>query len=103
MKNQHAEAFEKHNGPRLRYSTLAPLVLALAVAATTTTAFGQGLKITKLNPAGATSAVGIGLNTTNQVVGNYKTSTGVIKGFEYLGGTRYKNIAFPTAKNFTRA
>lgn len=65
-------------------------------------AFAQGLKITELSPSGATSTVAIGLNKSNQVVGNYTVSGATVKGFRYSAG-KYNTIVFPKSKNFTRA
>lgn len=88
------------SGPnrRLRFvSGLAACCMALSPAG-----FAQGLKITELSPAGAASAAAIGVNKNNQVVGNYTTSTGAVKGFRHAG-TKYTTIVFPKSVNFTRA
>jgi len=60
--------------------------------------------VTQLNPPGATASFAIGLNNANDVVGNF-TVSGVVEGFLRKGtlGTQYTTVAFPGAKNFTRA
>ncbi|HEV2381515.1 MAG TPA: hypothetical protein VG206_17180 [Terriglobia bacterium] len=91
------------SGRRFEISIAALLfTLPLMALATAPDAFGQGLKITRLNPKGATSAVAIGLNKTNQVVGNYTIKGGTVKGFEFASN-KYTTIVFPGSKNFTRA
>lgn len=78
------------------------LLLLLPFMAGTRAARAQGLKITQINPPGATAAVAVALNKNNQAVGNY-TVSGVVEGFKWLGGARYQTIVFPRSNNFTRA
>jgi probable HAF family extracellular repeat protein len=63
----------------------------------------QGLWVVEVNPPGSTATVAWGINDSNTMVGWYTNSSGVTEGFEWLGGDRYKVVAFPGNQNFTRA
>jgi hypothetical protein len=104
MKIQHVDSLQKDTGPRLRSGSLVVvLILALMGVAGAGAAFGQAVKISKLNVSAATALYGNSLNASNQVVGSYGVTGGITKGFEYLGGNMYKTIVFPRSANFTRA
>ena len=72
MKTGEITSWWNRAGRGIRFRIAGSLILlSLMAVATTSDAFGQGLKITKLRPTGATSATAVGLNKTNKAVGNY--------------------------------
>src|SRR5262249_20589409 len=91
---------------RVRGLSLLAFLLPLALLTLAPrTAAAQALKVTQINPPGATvtASFAMGINNSNQVVGNYVVNGTVVKGFQYLGGTQYQNIVFPGSVNYTRA
>jgi len=84
--------------PRMALLTLFVSLTGLLQTAAGVTSY----KVQKINPAGATTSYAIGINASNNVVGNYTTSTGVVLGYKFAAG-KYTIIKFPTANKFTRA
>ena len=79
-------------------------VAAFLMLLSTSSALGQGFKMTQLNVPGAqTGTTGpFGVNTSQDVVGAYKNASGDTVGFLYSAG-KYTNISPPDADGYARA
>ncbi len=79
------------------------VILFLVLSAHTADLRAQGTKVTQVTFPAGTATYGTGVNTKNEVVGLYVTSTGATEGFKWTGGPAYKAIVFPGSNKFTRA
>ena len=82
---------------------VALLVVPLLAGTTAQPAQGQRIKITKINPPGATYSWASGLNRQGKtVVGAFTNAKGVLAGFEYVQ-SKYHTIVYPGAVKYTEA
>lgn len=97
----HGNHEKKYGNSRMGVMVLMVVLLAFGGVTAAWGQAGQGLQITQISAPGSTTTFASAVNKSNDVVGNYAIS-GVTKGFEWTGGTRYKSIVVPRSVNFTR-
>ena len=101
MKIQDISGWSKPRSRNLKFVTL---FFAAAFLMMTSSALGQGFKMTQLNPPGyqAGTAIPYGVNASEAVVGFGTATSGATVGFLYAGG-KYTTLDFPKKNTFTRA
>jgi hypothetical protein len=103
MKIQNVSGWRKQSSRDLKFVTLL-FVAAFLMLLSTSSALGQGFKMTQLNPPGfqAGTAIPYGVNASEAVVGFGTATSGATVGFLYSGG-KYTTLDFPKKNTFTRA